>query len=31
MNTFVPYASVVSVAMSGAEFLLKITFEPLNL
>jgi hypothetical protein len=30
MNTFVPYASVVSVAMSGAEYSLKITFEPLT-
>lgn len=30
MNTFVPYASVVSVAMSGVDFLLKITFEPLT-
>ncbi len=29
MNTFVPYASVVSIAMSGAEYLLKISFEPL--
>lgn len=29
MNTFVPYASVVSVAMSGVDYLLKITFEPL--
>jgi hypothetical protein len=30
MNTFVPYASVVSVAMSGVDYLLKITFEPLT-
>jgi hypothetical protein len=30
MNTFVPYASVVSVALSGAEYLLKIKFEPLT-
>jgi hypothetical protein len=30
LKTFVPYASVVSVALSGAEFLLKITFEPLT-
>ncbi len=29
MTTFVPYASVVSVALSGAEYLLKIKFEPL--
>jgi hypothetical protein len=29
MATFVPYASVVSVAISGAEHLLKIKFEPL--
>lgn len=29
MTTFVPYASVVSVALSGAEYLLKVTFEPL--
>lgn len=29
MNTFVPYASVVSVALSGAEYLLKVRFEPL--
>jgi hypothetical protein len=29
MTTFVPYASVVSVAISGAEYLLKIKFEPL--
>jgi len=30
LNTFVPYASVVSVAMSGAEYLLKVSFEPLT-
>jgi hypothetical protein len=29
MTTFVPYASVVSVAISGAEYLLKVKFEPL--
>ncbi len=29
MTTFVPYASVVSVALSGAEYLLKVRFEPL--
>ncbi|MEP0355515.1 DUF748 domain-containing protein [Paraglaciecola sp.] len=29
MTTFVPYASVVSVALSGAEYLLKVKFEPL--
>lgn len=29
MTTFVPYASVVSIALSGAEYLLKITLEPL--
>ena len=29
MNTFVPYASVVSVAITGAEYLLKVKFEPL--
>ncbi|WP_299082066.1 DUF748 domain-containing protein [uncultured Paraglaciecola sp.] len=29
MNTFVPYASVVSVAITGAEYLLKVRFEPL--
>jgi hypothetical protein len=31
MTTFVPYAQVVSVAMSGAEYLLKVRFEPLIL
>ncbi|MBL4629981.1 MAG: DUF748 domain-containing protein [Paraglaciecola sp.] len=29
MTTFVPYASVISVAISGAEYLLKVRFEPL--
>jgi len=29
MTSFVPYASVVSVALSGAEYLLKVKFEPL--
>ena len=29
LTTFVPYAQVISVALSGAEYLLKITFEPL--
>jgi hypothetical protein len=31
MTTFVPYAQVVSVAISGAEYLLKVRFEPLIL
>ncbi len=30
MNTFVPYASVVSVAISAGEFALKVRFEDLN-
>ena len=30
INTFVPYASVVTVALTGAEYLLKVRFEPLN-
>lgn len=29
MTTFVPYASVVSIALSGADYLLKVRFEPL--
>lgn len=29
MTTFVPYASVISVAITGAEYLMKVTFEPL--
>ena len=29
MNTFVPYASVVSVALTGADYLLQIRVEPL--
>jgi hypothetical protein len=31
LTTFVPYAQVLTVALSGAEYLLKVRFEPLIL